>query len=167
MPVTHRHHTVRIHSILDQPGFKCGRLLFGETANGGAAADSCIMLRRFLGARAGDQLGERTASDARKREVNNVGIAKEVIKKRFDRGQRIRSTELEKYYTNTFRNPHHSPDPQPMGAMLHKTAVAVNASVRGFFCARASFEILLRTYSSFDCFSESCHSFILKKGFTG
>ena len=66
----------------------------------------------LLGARAGDQFGERTAPDAGEGKVNDVGIAKQVIKKRLDGLQRVGSSELEQNYPQTplgLRHPHRFP----------------------------------------------------------
>jgi hypothetical protein len=55
----------------------------------------------LAGAGGRDQLGQGLAPDAGKREINDIGVAKEVVQKRFDRFQRVGSTELKENYPHT------------------------------------------------------------------
>ena len=59
------------------------------------------MMLHLARARSRDQFGQRFAPDAGKGEVNNVGIAKKVVKKRFDRFQRVGSAQLKENYPHT------------------------------------------------------------------
>ncbi len=52
----------------------------------------------FLGTRAGDQSGQGPAADAGEREIDNIGIAEQVEKKRLNGIQRVGSAELEQDY---------------------------------------------------------------------
>ena len=52
-------------------------------------------------ARGRNQLGQGFTADAGKREVDDIGIAEEVVQKRFDRFQRVGSTELKENYPHT------------------------------------------------------------------
>src|SRR5277367_2525043 len=95
MPIAHCHHAARVQALPHQLRFQSRRLPFGKHANRRSAANRRIVLRSFLRARARDEFSQRPPADARKWKVNNVGIAKEVIKEGFDRGERIWSTKLE------------------------------------------------------------------------
>ncbi len=107
VPVAHRDHAARVDAVAHQACLERSGLLLSEPANR-RAANGRVMLSRFFRARLGDDLRQRTPAQARKRKVDNVGIAEEVIKEGFDCRERFRSTELEKDYPNTFRNPSHS-----------------------------------------------------------
>jgi len=48
-----------------------------------------------------DQFGQGFTPDAGKGKINNIGIAEEVIKKRFDLFQPIWSAQLKQNYTHT------------------------------------------------------------------
>ena len=69
--------------------------------DGRAAADGRVVVLHLARAGGRDELGQGLASDAGKREVNNVGVAEEVVQKRFDRFQRVGSTELKENYPHT------------------------------------------------------------------
>ena len=74
------------------------------------------MMFYFFGAGGGDQLGERAAPDAGEREVNDIRVAKQVIKKRLDGFQRVGSSKLEQNYPQTplgLRHPHRFPRKRP------------------------------------------------------
>src|SRR6476659_9940475 len=74
------------------------------------------MMSDFFGAGGGDQLGERAAPDAGEREVNDIRVAKQVIKKRLDGFQRVGSSKLEQNYPQTplgLRHPHRFPRKRP------------------------------------------------------
>src|SRR5262249_12825204 len=82
IPVAHCHKTTSVDTITVERGLQGTRLALRETPDRRAAADHRIVMFNFFGAGGGNQLGERTTSDAGEREVDNVGIAKQVIKKR-------------------------------------------------------------------------------------
>ena len=70
-------------------------LAFGIAADGRASADHRIMVPHFVGTGAGDQFGEGLAADASKREINDIRVAEEIVKKRLDGFQCVGSAELE------------------------------------------------------------------------
>src|SRR5215475_1955347 len=84
MPVAHRDKTTGADAITVERGFQSPRLTFRETPDRGTAADHRIVMFDFFGAGGRDQLRKRTPPDAGEREVDDVGIAKQVIKKRLD-----------------------------------------------------------------------------------
>src|ERR1700722_2960557 len=86
MPFPHRDHATRVQTLPHQLRFQSLRLPFGKFANWRSAADRRIVLGRFLSARAGNELRQRSPADTRKWKVNNVGIAKEIKKEGLDRG---------------------------------------------------------------------------------
>jgi len=74
------------------------------------------MMPNFIGAGDRNQLGERAATDAGEREVDDVGVAEQVKKKRLDGFQRVGSAELEQDYPQTplsSRHPHRFPRERP------------------------------------------------------
>src|ERR1035438_187834 len=89
MPVAHGNETARIKSLTDQLGLESPCLLLGEAANGRPSADGGVVVLNFTGARGRNQFGQSFATEACKREVDDVGIAEKVKKKRFYRSQRI------------------------------------------------------------------------------
>src|ERR1041385_7136264 len=77
------------------------------------------MMLNLTGASGGNELGQRFAADASQGEVNNVGVAEEVVKERFDRFQRVGSTELKENYPHTPSCARHFPqNPQNAGRLL-------------------------------------------------
>jgi hypothetical protein len=62
------------------------------------------MMVDFFGARGGNQLRQRASPDAGEREIDDIGIAKEVEKKGLNGIQRIGSSELEQDYPQTPRS---------------------------------------------------------------
>src|SRR5580698_5302996 len=60
-----------------------------------------------------NKFGERLAPDAGEGEINNVGIAKEVVEKWLDRFQRVGSTELKENYPQAPYFARHLPPQQP------------------------------------------------------
>ncbi len=116
MPIAHRHETTSVDSLCFKRSFKGARLTFRKAPDGRAAPDYRIMVLDFFSAGGGDQLGERTAPDAGEREVNDVRVAKQVIKKRLDGFQRVGSAQLEQNYPQTplgLRHPHRFPRMRP------------------------------------------------------
>src|SRR5581483_8784057 len=97
MPVAHRDYAARVHARLAQLGFQRRRLLLGVPANGRSAADHFVMMRNFLRSRGRDQAREGPPPEAREGEINDVGIAEEVIEERLNRLERLRSAELEEH----------------------------------------------------------------------
>src|ERR1700693_905847 len=57
------------------------------------------MVLHFLGPRGRNQLGQRLSPTAGKREIDNLGVAKKIEKKRLDRSRRVGAAELEQDYT--------------------------------------------------------------------
>ena len=86
------------------------------------------MMLHLAGASGGNQLGQRFASETRKREVNNIGVAKEIKKKWFYRSQRIGPAELKQNYSHTPCCARHSPD-SPERANLLSSAARVNGGI--------------------------------------
>src|ERR1700730_2104528 len=69
----------------------CGR----ASSNGG------VVVLYLACACGGNQFGQGFPSDAGEREVNDIGVAEEVVQKRFNRFQRVGSTELKENYPHT------------------------------------------------------------------
>ena len=69
--------------------------------DGRASADGGVVMLHFARARGRNQFGQGFTPDAREREVDDVGVAEEIVKKRFDRFQRVGSTELKENYPHT------------------------------------------------------------------
>ncbi len=69
--------------------------------NGRASANGRVVMLHFTGARGGDQLRQRLAADSGKREVNDIGIAKQIVKKGLNRLQRVGSAKLKENYPHT------------------------------------------------------------------
>src|SRR5271165_361042 len=101
MPVAHRNKAVRIDSLASQLGLQRTRLLFGVPPDRRASANSGVVMLHLARARSRNQLGQRFAPDAGEREVDNIGVAEQVIQKRFDRFQRVGSAELKENYPHT------------------------------------------------------------------
>lgn len=112
MPIAHRDETTSVDSLCFKCSFKGASLAFSEPPYRRTAPDHGIVVFNFSGAGGGDQFGERTAPDAGEREVDDVRVAKQVIKKRLDGFQRVGSSELEQNYPQTplgLRHPHRFP----------------------------------------------------------
>ncbi len=97
----HVYDKVYLHPLPAEFALQGPRLPFGIATDGRAAADGRIVMLHLAGPSRRDQFGQRLPSDTGKREVNNVGVAKEVVKKWFDRFQRVGSTELKENYPHT------------------------------------------------------------------
>src|SRR5579863_4697647 len=59
------------------------------------------MMLHLSGAGGGNELSQGLAANAGERKVDDVGVAKEVIKERFDRSQCVRTTQLKQNYPHT------------------------------------------------------------------
>src|SRR5580704_17224599 len=103
MPVAHGDEAAGIDAVRTEFGLESQRLALSEVAYRRAAADSSVMMLYCSSARSRNELGESLAADSSKREVDNVGIAEKVIKKRLDRSQRIRPAQLKQNYHHTTR----------------------------------------------------------------
>src|SRR5579859_76463 len=83
------------------------------------------MVLHFAGAGRRNQLGKRLPANAGERKVNNVGVAEQVVKKRFDRFQRVGSAELKENYPHTRWLTRHFPqNPQNAGRLLRTKLVS-------------------------------------------
>jgi len=67
------------------------------------------MMPYFSAAGSSYELGQGFAPDAGKRKINNVRIAKQVVKKRLDRVQGVWASKLEQDYAYTPRLRNHFP----------------------------------------------------------
>src|SRR5581483_1194573 len=97
MPVAHRNHHARVE-IGAQHGLERRRLAPGVFQNRTAPADLGIVMLHVARPRRGNQFRQRLARDSREWEIDNVGVAKQVIKERFDTLQRVRAAQLEQHY---------------------------------------------------------------------
>jgi hypothetical protein len=75
-----------------------------------------------------NKFGQSFASEARKREVNDVGIAEKIKKERFYRSQRIGPAKLKQYYSHTALSVRHPPL-SPERANLLSSAMRVNGGM--------------------------------------
>src|ERR1039457_2840855 len=87
------------------------------------------MVLHLARARSRNQFGQRLTAYAGKREVNNIGVAKEVIQKRFDRFQRVGSTELKENYPHTPCCARHFPQNPQNEAMYSEWSARVNGGI--------------------------------------
>ena len=101
MPITHRHKAVRIDSLAPQFMFQGARLAFSIRTDGRSASNAGIVMLHLAGTRSGNQLSEGSTTDSGEREVDNIGVAEEVIEERLDRFQRVGSAELKENYPHT------------------------------------------------------------------
>ena len=105
--------------MLAQFGFQSKRLPLCVAADRRASANGRVMMLHLARPRSGDEFGQGLTTDASEREVDNVGVAKEVVKKGFDRFQRVGSTELKENYPHTPCCARHFPqNPQNAGNVL-------------------------------------------------
>ena len=74
-------------------------MLLGEAPDGRRPADGRIVVLHFLGAGRRNQPGQGFASQPGKREIDDVGIAKEIKKEGLDRLRRVRAAELKENYS--------------------------------------------------------------------
>ena len=65
----------------------------------GSSADGRVVVLNFLGAGRRDQSGQGLAAKPGKREIDNIGVAKKIKKKRLDRLRRVRAAELKENYS--------------------------------------------------------------------
>src|SRR5579859_8087923 len=83
----------------------------------------------FARARGRNYFGESFTPDAGEGKVDNVGVAEEVVKKRFDRFQRVGSTELKENYPHTPCCARHFPRIPRTQAMYSESSVRVNGGI--------------------------------------
>src|SRR5208282_4720445 len=113
MPVAHCDKATGVESLTDQLRFQSLRLPLGETPDGRSSADSRVVMLHFTGARGRNQFGQWFATQAGKREIDDVGITEKIKKERLYRSQRIRPAELKQNNPHTpccARHPPDSPD---------------------------------------------------------
>src|SRR5207245_10222183 len=101
MPVAHGYEAAGVYAKRLQSGLERAGLTLGEAPDGRAAANHGIVVLNFFGTRAGNQFSERAATDASEREVDDVGIAEHIKKKRLDGFQRMGTIELAQNYPHT------------------------------------------------------------------
>jgi hypothetical protein len=101
MPISHRYEAVRVHTHIAQSELQRPRLLIGKASNGRTSADNRIMMAHLAGARSRDQFGQRTATEASKGKVNNVGIAEQIKEEWLNGIKRVGAPELKKNYACT------------------------------------------------------------------
>jgi hypothetical protein len=87
--------------LITQFRFKRASLTFGVPTDRRSSANDGVVVLHFAGARGRNQFGERFATDAGKREVNDVWVAEKIVEKWLNRFQRIGSTELKENYPHT------------------------------------------------------------------
>src|SRR5579863_6464338 len=110
MPVAHGDEASRVQSLTSEFAFACARLPFGIRPDRRPYANGCVVVLDHPRASPCNQLCKRLGAKAGKREVNDIGIAEEVIKKRLDRFQRVGSAELKENYPYTPCCARHSPE---------------------------------------------------------
>ena len=86
---------------MPQFGFQSPGLPLGVPPDRRTSANGRVVMLHLAGARGRNQLSQWFAPDAREREVDDIGVAEEVIKKGLDRFQRIGSAELKENYPHT------------------------------------------------------------------
>ena len=86
----------------------------------------------FPGAGGGNQLGQGLASNARKRKINDFGVAEKIKKKRLDSLRRVRAAKLEQYYTYPPCWVSHPPGFLEEGGCYSKLWAASTKSCGGF-----------------------------------
>ena len=97
MPIAHGHHHAR-HERFAEFRLQRPRLPRRHLADGRLAADFLIVLADFARAPRGNQPRQGLARQPRKREVDDVGVAKQVIEKRFDGVERVGPAQLKQYH---------------------------------------------------------------------
>ena len=101
-------------------------LLFGEPPDRRSSADRLVVMLYFLGSGGGNQLGERLAADPGEWEIDNIGIAEQIKKKRLDRSWRVGAAKLEEYYTYSPCWVSHPPGVLEEGGCYSKSVRRVN-----------------------------------------
>src|SRR3984885_10648321 len=110
MPVPHGHETPRVYSLISQFSLKGARLALRVRQNRGSSPNGRVVMLHFACASGRDQFGQRFSPEAGEGKVNNIGVAKEVVQKRFDCFQLVGSTELKENYPHTPCCARHSPE---------------------------------------------------------
>src|SRR3954452_2974920 len=100
MPVAHGHKATGVDPGLSQLTLQGAGLLLGKPAYRKTTADDRVVVLQLFCPSRGYQLSQRLAPDPGKGKIDNVGITKQVKKKRFNGFQRIGPAELKKNYTN-------------------------------------------------------------------
>ena len=93
VPVTHRDGDARVE-VVAEFGLERRRLPPGVLEDRAAAADFRVVMRHVFGTGCGDQPRQGLAGDACKWEIDDVGIAEQVVQERLDIFQAIGPTEL-------------------------------------------------------------------------
>ena len=105
MPIAHGDDGAR-RNVRAQGVFERFPLLLGEPADRRAAANFGVVLADDLRALRGDQFCQRLARKKRAGEINNVGIAKKIVKEGFDCGQSIGASQLKQDDSDSLRAAH-------------------------------------------------------------
>ena len=95
MPVAHGDEDARVEAVrFAEVTLERAGLQFGQFANRRLTANRRVVLLDVPRATARNQPRQRGPRQAREREVNNVGVGKQVVKKRLDGLERIRPAQL-------------------------------------------------------------------------
>src|SRR5579871_6551928 len=134
MPVAHGYETVRVDTLAAQFNLESPSLLLGVATDRRASANRRVVMLDFAGPGRRDQLCKRFAADSRKWEVDDIRIAKQVVKKRLNRLQSVRPAKLEENYPYTPVCPRHrTPEPFPTFLRTHvrysQSSVGVNGGI--------------------------------------
>ncbi len=99
MPVPHGDKTVSVDAVVPETLLQRIRLLLGKAPYGGRSADGRVVVLNFLGPGGGDQFGQWFTANAGKREVDDIGVAEKIKKKRLNRLRRVGAAELKENYS--------------------------------------------------------------------
>ena len=99
VPVSHGYENLCFKSLI-QLAFQGAGLCGGIFENRRFAPDLCIVTLDFPGSVGGNQFRQGLSGNFGKREVDDIGIAKQVIEERFNGLHRIRTSQLEKHHTD-------------------------------------------------------------------
>jgi hypothetical protein len=97
MPVTHGYENTRLERMA-QLAFEPAGLKFRQFAEGRPAANLGIVFLDSPGTPRRNKSSQRLAGQPSKREVDDIGIAEEVIEERLDRLKGVRPAQLEEDY---------------------------------------------------------------------
>ena len=97
VPIPHRHHHPRVEFRPERRFQRCC-LPRGVLQDRTPPADLRVVMLHVARPRGGDQLRQRLPRDPGEREIDDVRVAKQVVKERFDTLQRIRPAQLKKNY---------------------------------------------------------------------
>ena len=99
MPVAHRHETVSVNAVVPETLLQRIGLLLGKAPYRRSSADGSVVVLNFFGPGGGDQFGQWFTADAGKREVDDIGVAKKIKKKRLNSLRRVGAAELKENYS--------------------------------------------------------------------